>query len=125
LESGAEYHFCRKFGAAPKVLRGNRWAIQPLVTTATVDGWTFADYFRKGDVRALTGMIEAKQANRIDRRNRHTAVRVLRSQSVSGQPKYSVLELEAPNLIEGFASLSRSEQAEKSDRSMCRSRSCV
>ena len=48
IEKGAEYHFCRKFGAAPKVLKGNRWVIQLLVTTATLDGWTFADYFRRG-----------------------------------------------------------------------------
>ncbi len=121
FENGSEFHFCRKFGAAPKVLRGNRWVIQPLVTTATLDGWTFADYFRQGQVEALTGMIEAKQANRLDRRNRLTAVRALRSVSVSGEAKHSVLELEAPNLLDGFASLSRHEQAAKAEGSIrCR-----
>jgi hypothetical protein len=118
FENDVDYHFCRKFGAAPKVLRGNRWVIQPLITTATLDGWTFADYFRKGEVDALIGMIEAKQANRLDRRNRPTAVRVLRSEVVSGEATYCVVELEAPNLLEGFASLSRQEQAQKAEGSI-------
>lgn len=118
FENGAEYHFCRKFGAAPKLLRGNRWVIQPFITTATLDGWTFADYFRKGEVDNLVGMIEAKQTNRLDRRNRLTAVRVLRSTIVSGETNHSVVELEAPNLLEGFASLSRHEQTSKAEGSI-------
>jgi hypothetical protein len=119
FENGEDYHFCRKFGAAPKVLRGNRWVIQPLITTATLDGWTFADYFRKGEVDALVDRIEAKQANRLNRRNRPTAVRVLWSEVVSGgEANHSVVDLEAPNLLEGFASLSRHEQAQKADGSI-------
>jgi hypothetical protein len=78
----AEIHFCRKFGAAAKVLVGDRWVIQPLISTATLDGRTFADYFRDGEVAALTEMIEAKQANRLDRRNRATAVRVFRDETL-------------------------------------------
>jgi hypothetical protein len=118
FEKGQEYHFCRKFGAAPKVLAGNRWVIQPLITTATLDGWTFADYFRNGEVVALVGMIEAKQANRLDRRNRPAAVRVLRSETESGETSHGVVELEEPNLLEGFASLSPREQAQKADGSI-------
>lgn len=111
----AEIQFCRKFGVAAKVLIDNRWVIQPLVSTATVDGKTFADYFRNGDVATLTEMIEAKQANRIDRRNRATAVRVLRDESTDFLTKAGVLELDEPNLLIGIASLSRHEQAEKSN----------
>jgi len=109
----AETHFCRKFGVAAKVLIGDRWVIQPLISTATLDGRTFADYFRDGEVVTLTDMIEAKQANRLDRRNRPTAVRVLRDESTEFLTKAEVLELEEPNLLNGIASLSRHEQAEK------------
>ncbi|AMV24216.1 hypothetical protein VT84_07450 [Gemmata sp. SH-PL17] len=113
FRSEEDYHFCRKFGAVPKVLKGNRWVIQIVITTASLDGWTFAEYFRNGRVRALTGMIEAKQVNRINRRNRPAAVRVLRTETVEGQPKHTVVELEKPNLLEGFATMSRQEQAKK------------
>ena len=112
--STSEVHFCRKFGVAAKVLVGGRWVIQPLISTATLDGRTFADYFREGEVATLTEMIEAKQANRLDRRNRPTAVRVLRDESTDFLTKAGVLELEEPNLLNGIASLSRHEQAEKS-----------
>src|SRR5262249_38745961 len=47
--------------------------------------------------------------------NRPTAVRVLRTEVVEGRPKHTVVELEKPNLLEGFASLSRQEQAQKAD----------
>jgi len=111
--NGSDIHFCRKFGAAAKTLVGDRWVIQPLISTATLDGRTFADYFRDGDVATLTEMIEAKQANRLDRRNRATAVRVLRDESTEFLTKAGVLELEEPNLLIGIASLSRHEQTEK------------
>jgi hypothetical protein len=109
----AEIHFCRKFGAAAKVLVGERWVVQPLISTATLDGRTFADYFRTGEVAALTEMIEAKQANRLDRRNRATNVRVLRDESSDFLTNAKVLELEEPNLLNGIASLSRHDQGEK------------
>jgi len=112
--NGSDTHFCRKFGAAAKVLLGDRWVIQPLISTATLDGRTFADYFRDGDVATLTEMIEAKQANRLDRRNHPTAVRVLRDERTDFLTKAGVLELEEPNLLNGIASLSRHEQAKKS-----------
>jgi hypothetical protein len=66
--SGREFHFCRKFGVAAKVLACNRWVLQPLISTVTLDGRTFADYFRAGEVDVLTAMIEAKQSNRLNRR---------------------------------------------------------
>ena len=93
-----------------------------MITTATLDGKTFAEYFQAGQVAELTSMIEAKQANRLDRRNRQTAVRVVRDESTANAPKHTALELEAPNLLTGFASLSRHEQAEKAGGSIrCRS----
>lgn len=111
--SAVESHFCRKFGVAAKMLVGKRWVIQPLISTVTLDGRTFADYFRNGELATLTEMIEAKQANRLDRRNKPTAVRVLRDESSEFVTKAGVLELEEPNLLIGIATLSRHEQAEK------------
>jgi hypothetical protein len=112
-QNANDFHFCRKFGVAAKVLIGDRWVIQPLISTATLDGKTFADYFRDGAVAALMEMIEAKQTNRVNRRNRATEVRVFRDESTDFLTKAGVLELEEPNLLIGFASLSRHEQAEK------------
>lgn len=40
-----EYHFCRKFSATARVLVGDRWVLQPLVSTTSLDGRTFADYY--------------------------------------------------------------------------------
>lgn len=111
--TGSEIYFCRKFGAAAKLLVGARWVIQTLISTATLDGWSFAEYFQKGEVAALTEMIEAKQVNRLNRDNRPTAVRVLRDESTEFLTKAGVLELEEPNLLIGIASLSRQEQAAK------------
>lgn len=120
--NAAEHHFCRKFGVAAKMLVGKRWVIQPLISTATVDGRTFADYYRNGELAALTEMIEAKQANRLDRRNNATAVRVLRDESTEFVTKAGVLELEEPNLLVGIATLSGREQAEKAGGTIkCRS----
>ncbi|MBN8603429.1 MAG: hypothetical protein J0M26_20505, partial [Planctomycetes bacterium] len=121
-ESVADNHFCRKFGIAAKMLVGKRWVIQPLITTATVDGRTFADYCRNGELSILAEMIEAKQANRLNRRNRATAVRVLRDESTEFLTRARVLELEEPNLLVGIAKLSGREQAEKAGGTIkCRS----
>lgn len=108
-----EFHFCRRFGAVARFLVGNRCAIQPLISTATVDGRTFADYYRSGEVGILTEMIEAKQADRLTRTNRPTAVRVLRDESTAHQVQAAVLNLEEPNLLGSIASLSRPEQAKR------------
>lgn len=108
---GADFLFCRKFGFAPKVLRGNRWVIQVTVSTAAVDGHTFQDYYLDGKVNLLAEMIEAKQANRVDRQNRPVGVRVLRDQSTATQADVIVLDLGSPDLISGHGTLSRNAQA--------------
>jgi hypothetical protein len=33
----SEFHFCRRFGVVAKALRGNRWVLQMLISTTTVD----------------------------------------------------------------------------------------
>ena len=39
-----EFHFCRQLGVTAKVLRGNRWVLQMLISTTTVDKQTLEDY---------------------------------------------------------------------------------
>ena len=103
--------FCRRLGIVAKVLRGNRWILQMLISTATVDKRTIEDYYRRGEVDVLGVMIEAKQANRLTRRNRTVAVRVLKDTSTPYQFDVSALELDDPEVIIGHGSLSRHEQA--------------
>ena len=63
----SEFHFCRRLGVAAKVLRDNRWVLQMLISTTTVDKQTLESYYRRGEVATLAAMIEAKQANRLTR----------------------------------------------------------
>jgi hypothetical protein len=121
-DSGTEeFLFCRKIGFTPKVLRGNRWVIQVVITTATVDGRTFRDYYAAGEADRLADMIEIKQANRLDHQNRPVAVRVLREQSTPSGTDVVALELESPEQIVGHGRLSRREQAALAGKSFqCR-----
>jgi hypothetical protein len=107
----ADHVFCRKFGVSAKALRGNRWVLQLPITTATIDARTFREYYRDGHVADLAAMIEAKQANRLNRRNRPVAVRVLRDASTPGQVQVVALELLDPGIVSGHGSLTRHEQA--------------
>ena len=106
----SEFRFCRRFGVVAKVLRGNRWVLQMLISTTTVDTQTLEDYYRRGEVATLATMIEAKQANRLTRRNRAVAVRVLKDSGTPYQVDISAIELDDPGLIIGHGSLSRHEQ---------------
>src|SRR5262249_12198883 len=110
-EEDAEFRFCRQFGVAAKPLRGNRWVLQVLISTVTLDGRTLDDYYRNGEVHVLAGMIRAKQLNRVNRRNRPVTVRVFRDESTPFQLKVGVLDLDGPGSIVGHGSLSRHEQA--------------
>ena len=105
-----EFHFCRRFGVIAKVIAGNRWVLQLPISTATLDGSTILDYYQRGEVATLSGMIEAKQANRVDRSNRPFSARVVRDASAPGQRNVTVLDLLDPSIIAGHASLSRHEQ---------------
>lgn len=109
---GQEFHFCRRFGVLARALRGNRWVLQMQVTTATLDGRTISDYYRAGDVGTLARMIEAKQANRVNRRNRPVNVRVFRDEGNQHFVTAGVLDLDDPALIVGHGSLGRHEQSE-------------
>jgi hypothetical protein len=98
-------------GVITKILCGNRWVLQLPISTATLDGRTIHDYYREGEVATLSAMIEAKQANRVNRRNRPVAVRVLRDGSTPHQADVTVMELIDPSVIIGHGSLSRHEQS--------------
>lgn len=105
-----EFHFCRRLGVAAKVLRDNRWVLQMFISTVTVDTLTLEDYYRRGEVTVLAAMIKAKQANRLTRRNRAVAVRVLKDASTTFPIDVSALELDDPGVIIGHGALSRHEQ---------------
>jgi hypothetical protein len=105
-----EFLFCRRFGVSARALRGNRWVLQMQVTTATLDGRTIADYYQAGDVGTLARMIEAKQANRVNRCNRPVDVRVFRNDGNEHFVSAGVLDLDDPALIVGHGSLGRHEQ---------------
>ena len=106
-----DFQFCRRVGVIAKVLCGNRWVLQLPISTATLDGRTIQDYYREGEVATLSAMIEAKQANRVNRRNRPVAVRVLRDGSTPHQADVTAMELIDPSVIIGHGSLSRHEQS--------------
>lgn len=75
--SDEEFLMCRRFGFAMKSLVGGRVALMCAVGTTAIDGKTFDDYYRNGNVAMLTEMIEAKQGDRLTRQNRPVGVRVL------------------------------------------------
>lgn len=105
-----DHAFCRRFSATAKYLMGNRLVVELTINTISVDQNTFADYYKRGEVRELADHIEAKRANRLNRDNRPTAVRVLHDQSLDHQAIVEPLELSVPDAIGGHATLSRHEQ---------------
>lgn len=107
-ESG--YSMCRRFGTLVKTFRGNRWVLECLVNTATLDGRTLADYYRRGEIEILAEMIDAKRYNRSTRKNRPPEIRVWRDQSTEYTTAATVLELEYPDVIIEHSKLSPTEQ---------------
>lgn len=118
---GSDYYMCRRFDVAVEVLRQNTWVLQCSVNTTTLDGRTLADYYRRGEANILAGMIEDKRANRLTRQNRPTAVRVWRNKSNIYKLDVSVLELDDPDLIIKYGTLSADEQKAFSGKTvLCR-----
>jgi hypothetical protein len=72
-----EYLMCRRFSVNVKQLAGGRLVLQTVVTTTSVDGKCFADYYDSGSLSDLAEMIEAKRDSRLTRKNRPVGVRVL------------------------------------------------
>lgn len=111
-ENSGQAHLllCRRFGVTAKVLRNNQWVLEFLITTAMLDGRTFADYYACGEVGRLADMIEAKRANRLTPKNRAVSVRVWWNSSTEHQLGISVLDLDDPGVVGGHANLSQQDQ---------------
>ncbi len=88
----ADHLMCRRLAFAVKVLTDGVFAVQTVVSTTSVDGRTLAQYYEQGDAEALVTAIEAKRANRLNRKNRPTKVRVLDENPDTGAVR--VLDLE-------------------------------
>ncbi|MEI9975293.1 MAG: hypothetical protein WDO73_26460 [Ignavibacteriota bacterium] len=97
-DDGAEYLMCRRFGFAIRPLLGARIGLMCAVGTTMLDGKTFDEYYRDGNVAALAEMIEAKQGSRVNRRNRPVGVRVLH-QSAGESAASRVLDFEDIDLV--------------------------
>ena len=107
--TGDEFLMCRRFGFAAKVLRGGVWVVQFTVSTVTVDGRFFEDYYCAGEVARLAQMIRLKRRGRVDRDNRPVEVRVLHCPDASS--KVTAFDLEDVDLVLQHGALSRTEQA--------------
>lgn len=55
--SGDEYLMCRRFACTANKLCGGVWVLQIAITTATIDGRTFEDYYLSGSVDLLAQML--------------------------------------------------------------------
>jgi hypothetical protein len=71
-----DYLMCRRFSASVKVLRGGRLVVQTNVSTTSLDGRCFADYYDSGSLHDLADMIEAKRESKLTRKNRQIGTRV-------------------------------------------------
>jgi len=112
---GEEYCMCRRFGTSPKLLRGNRWVVECIVGTATIDGRTMSEYYMEGQVDVLARMIQLKQGTKVDRRNQPVAVRVLHDASDEFHIKVRALEISDPGTILRHGGLSGRDQRALSD----------
>lgn len=110
-----EYCMCRRFGTSPKLLRSNRWVVECIVGTATIDGKTLSEYYKEGRVGLLARMIQIKQGSKVDRRNQPIAVRVLQDATDEFNIKIRALEINDPALILKQADRSVREQRLLSD----------
>jgi hypothetical protein len=119
-----DFCMCRRFGTSVKLLRGNRWVVECIVGTATIDGKTISDYYREGRVDLLAGMIQLKQGAKVDRRNQPIAVRVLHDASDENNIRVRALEISDLSTIFRHANLSANEQKALSNSSVacCRYR---
>lgn len=107
---GHEYCMCRRFGAMARPLRGNVWVVEPTISTATVDGKTFAQYYREGKVHVLAQMMALKQGAKVDRQGRPISVRALRDASNDFNLRVAALGIEDPTVIARHGSLAPEEQ---------------
>jgi hypothetical protein len=109
VESGEQYLMCRRFGCSAKVLRGGLWVVQVCINTATIDGRTFEDYYRLGEVQLLAERLEAKRRDRVTRDNLPVMARVFRQFQV-GSSKAETVDLEDIDAVLQHAQLPPQQQ---------------
>lgn len=107
--------YCRKFHVSPELLENNLWVLQTEIRTKSIDGRTFADYYRSGEVERLAKMIRLKRENRLTRQNRPTEIRVWYS---PGNATATVLELDDPGEIITHTKLNPMDQIALADQTV-------
>ena len=107
--SGEEDIMCRRFGFGVKQLSGGVWVVRLTISTATLDLWTFEDYYTRGEIALLADRLEAKRRNRITRKNRPSAIRVVQ-QYKGGSSKVRALDFEDHDLVMSHAAFSPERQ---------------
>ena len=105
-----EFFFCRRFDPTAELLANGRWVLKVVVGTSTLDGRTFADYYRDGSVSDLADLLQRKRSNRLNRHNQPTDVRVWRDQCTAHQSHVTVLALADPESVIAHGTLGRHEQ---------------
>lgn len=74
-------HHCRRYEVRPMFVRlssgEQRWVLQLLVDTVTLDSRSIGEYYNAGDVDAIADMIDAKRRNRWTPSGRPAAIRAL------------------------------------------------
>ena len=105
----------RKFYVSPELLENNCWVLRLAITTPSIDGRTFADYYRSGEVKQLAELIQLKQESRLTRQNKPPEVRIWCS---LGDIAATVLELDNPDEIITHAMLDTVDQIDLADQTL-------
>ena len=107
--------YCRKFHVTPELLKNNTWVLQIAITTKSIDGRTFADYYSNGEVKQLAEMIRLKRESRLTRQNMPSDIRVWRT---LGDVTPTVLELDNPDKIIAHATLDPIDQIAQANQTV-------
>ena len=107
--------YCRRFHVSPELLENNLWVLQTEIRTKSIDGRTFADYYRSGEVEQLAEMIRLKRENRLTRQNQPSGIQVWH---FPGDATATVLELDNPDEIVAHAKLDPIDQIAQADQTV-------
>ncbi len=113
--SGQDIIYCRRFYVSPELLENNLWVLQTEIRTKSIDGRTFADYYRSSEVEQLAEMIRLKQENRLTRQNQPLGIQVWH---FPGNAAATVLELDNPDEIVTHTKLDPMDQIALADQTL-------
>jgi len=102
--------FCRSFSAQLKRLAGDRLALLIGVGTSVIDGYSIADYLSRGMAEELAEMLQWRRSSRSRRDASPAAVRAY--VHGDGYLQGRIVELDDPDLLEGYGSLPQDQQAQ-------------